>query len=182
MLRIAAILIMMAPFLGWSQTAEEGKSIFTANCAICHNIGKGKLIGPDLAGATERREKEWLFNFIRNSGKVIASGDEIATALFAEFNNMVMPPFDFSDAELESLLAYIGEYKPEEQPVAASTPSISEVNDKETFQAEISYPSWFVYSISAIGAVILVLLFVIMRLVRITKQFCQLERGEIYQK
>jgi len=30
------------------KAAETGQDIFLNNCAACHSIGKGKLVGPDL--------------------------------------------------------------------------------------------------------------------------------------
>jgi cytochrome c2 len=96
---------------------QAGKSIFNANCTACHKLDQ-KAIGPALRGVTDRREIEWAKNFILNSQKVIQSGDPVATALFAEFNNIVMPAMPFlSDDDLNSLLSYI-EYgeKAEETP------------------------------------------------------------------
>lgn len=96
---------------------QAGKSIFNANCTACHKLDQ-KVIGPALRGVTDRREVEWAKNFILNSQKVIQSGDPVATALFAEFNNIVMPAMPFlSEDDLNSLLSYI-EYgdKAEEVP------------------------------------------------------------------
>ena len=85
----------------------EGKKIFTTVCFACHTVGKGKLVGPDLAGVTKRRSREWLHKFIPNSTKFIASGDKDAKAVFEEFNKMVMPPQALSAAKIDSVLAYI---------------------------------------------------------------------------
>lgn len=86
---------------------QAGKSIFNANCTACHKLDQ-KVIGPALRGVTDRREVEWAKNFILNSQKVIQGGDPVATALFAEFNNIVMPAMPFlSDDDLNSLLSYI---------------------------------------------------------------------------
>jgi cytochrome c551/c552 len=86
--------------------AKEAKDMF-AVCAACHTVGNGKLIGPDLKGINERRDEAWLIEFIQNSQKVIQSGDEIAVALFEEYNKIPMPPNDFSGEEVKSLLKYI---------------------------------------------------------------------------
>ena len=86
---------------------EQGKALFTNNCTVCHSLTQ-KVVGPALAGVTERRETDWLLKFIQNSQKVIQSGDETAVALYEEFGKMQMPSFDyFSEAEILSILAYI---------------------------------------------------------------------------
>ena len=37
----------------WAQ--EPGEQLFQASCVVCHSIGDGTRIGPDLAGVTEKR-------------------------------------------------------------------------------------------------------------------------------
>ncbi|MDQ3534398.1 MAG: c-type cytochrome [Bacteroidota bacterium] len=83
-----------------------GKSLFTNECTVCHALDR-KLIGPALAGVTERRPIPWLISFIRNSSKVIQSGDDYAVNLFNQYNKMQMPAFAYSDEEILSILAYI---------------------------------------------------------------------------
>ena len=70
---------------------NEGKELFNQRCAACHNIGGGRLVGPDLAGVSSRRSKNWLNTFIKSSMSMVKSGDETAVALFEEFNKMPMP-------------------------------------------------------------------------------------------
>ena len=47
-------------------SAEKGEEIFQGNCAGCHTIGKGTLVGPDLSGVTLRREENWLIRQIKD--------------------------------------------------------------------------------------------------------------------
>ena len=54
---------------------QNGESIFKGNCTVCHAIND-VVIGPALRDVHERRSEEWLYAFIRNSQKVIQSGDE----------------------------------------------------------------------------------------------------------
>jgi mono/diheme cytochrome c family protein len=84
-----------------------GEKLYTENCKVCHNLNTVTLIGPGLAGINERRPQEWLVPWIKNSQKVIASGDKYAVELFNKFNKVPMPNYDFSDEEIKSLLAYI---------------------------------------------------------------------------
>ena len=86
---------------------EQGKTLFATNCTVCHAISD-RVVGPALAGVTERRTTPWLVQFIKNSQKLIQSGDSEAVALYNEYNKVQMPSFDyFSDEEVMSILAYI---------------------------------------------------------------------------
>lgn len=89
-----------------SQSIEEGKKLFQ-DCKACHNIGGGRLVGPDLAGVTERRDEQWLISFIQNSQEMIQAGDELAVELFNEYNQVPMPSYDYTDDEVRSVLKYI---------------------------------------------------------------------------
>jgi len=115
--------------------AQDGAGLFAVNCAVCHTIGKGKLIGPDLANVQQRRDTEWIIKFIRSSTSVISSGDEVAVALFEEFNNMMMPDQPaFSDEDLVAILTYIEAESPEYDP---STDETSEAVTTEPLVAEV---------------------------------------------
>ena len=61
-----------------------------------------------LGSITHKKDKAWLVRFIKDSQKVIASGDPYANVLAAHYNNAVMPCFNqFSDEEIENILFYI---------------------------------------------------------------------------
>ncbi len=100
---IAVLLIQ----LSMAQGSQSVADLFTIKCAICHTIGGGKLIGPDLQDVTERRSEDWLIEFIRSSQKMINGGDPDAVAVFEEYNKVLMPDPLISDDEIRSLLSYI---------------------------------------------------------------------------
>ena len=89
------------------QAAETGQEIFQNNCAGCHTIGKGKLVGPDLAGVTSRREESWLKRQIKDPEGLIAEKDPIAMRLLKEADNMPMVQLELSDAEIASVIAFL---------------------------------------------------------------------------
>ncbi len=102
--------------LGWLIISTSGAQeitkiddLFKIKCAICHTIGGGKLIGPDLADVTSRRSEEWLLEFIRSSQKMINSGDPDAVAIYEEYNKVLMPDPMIPDDQILSLLNYIEE-------------------------------------------------------------------------
>lgn len=65
--------------------AEVGATVFTQRaCNACHTIGGGRLVGPDLAGVTDRREYGWMLAMIMNPDSMIRA-DSIAKGLFAEY-------------------------------------------------------------------------------------------------
>ncbi|MCB0385418.1 MAG: c-type cytochrome, partial [Bdellovibrionales bacterium] len=89
-----------------SQANPEGSELFKAKCAMCHHIGKGRLVGPDLAGVGEKRSEQWLVGFIKSAQTMVNKGDADAKALVAEYQ-MVMPNQDVTDAQAKAILAFI---------------------------------------------------------------------------
>jgi len=63
---ISALLILISLFGFRVEAQDDGQQLFQV-CSACHTIGKGKLIGPDLQGVTDRLDRDWLKSFILNS-------------------------------------------------------------------------------------------------------------------
>jgi len=118
---LLAALMTIIFFLADNSNANaqnEGKQLFEKNCAVCHKIGGGKLVGPELLGVTERREKAWLLKFIRNSKELIDAGDPIAVKVYEENNKVPMLTFtNLSDGEINSIIDYIEKWEPEKEVV-----------------------------------------------------------------
>ncbi|MDZ7845203.1 MAG: cytochrome c [Anaerolineales bacterium] len=89
------------------QSDSEGQTIFTEKCQSCHTLGGGDTVGPDLAGVTSRRDREWLISFIVSPEEMIQEGDPTANQLLEIFNNLIMPDMGLSELEAEAVLAYI---------------------------------------------------------------------------
>lgn len=87
-------------------TVRTPQDLF-ASCARCHSIGKGKLIGPDLAGIKDRHDSAWFVKFIRSSDSLINAGDTSAKRLFLANEKLPMPNHDFSREEIKALVDYI---------------------------------------------------------------------------
>ena len=104
---IVAFSIMLLLLSSSSLLAQSGEETFKLKCSPCHTIGKGKLVGPDLAGVTKRLEEAWLLKFIKSSQTVINGGDEYAKQKFEEFNKVIMPDPGLNDPEIKTLLTYI---------------------------------------------------------------------------
>ena len=86
---------------------EDGQALFEQMCAGCHTVGGGKLVGPDLQGLADRRDRAWVERFIQAPDEVIASGDPIAKELVDEYG-APMPNVGVSDAQLVALVAFLG--------------------------------------------------------------------------
>lgn len=103
-------LFFFIPFVGH---AQDGKDLFEKNCRVCHHIGEGKLVGPDLMDVTKKRDRQWLEKFITNSQEVIKSGDPVAVKLYEEHNKSLMPSFtQLSSAEINSIIDYLDKWEP----------------------------------------------------------------------
>ncbi len=59
------------------QSSSDGKDIFELKCAACHSIGGGVVVGPDLEGVLDRRDRGWVLDFISMPDQVLGSGDPL---------------------------------------------------------------------------------------------------------
>lgn len=90
-----------------SGDAEKGKATFNSKCTLCHTIGGGKKIGPDLKGVTQRRSEDWLVKFISDPDKMFSEKDPIAMDLLKEFNGVKMPNQGLTPDQVADAIAYL---------------------------------------------------------------------------
>ena len=106
-----------------SKDAEKGEAVYKEKgCPACHTIGGGKLSGPDLLGVTQRREEEWLREWIKSPDKMIMT-DPIAKEMLKEYF-VPMPNQGLTDEEVDEVIIYL-KYKDSEN-------ESSEKNDSES--------------------------------------------------
>lgn len=84
----------------------SGEKLFMANCKVCHAVDQ-RVVGPALKDVHKRQNVEWITAFVKNSQKVIQSGDPYAVKLYEEYNKVQMTSFDFADEEILSIIAYL---------------------------------------------------------------------------
>lgn len=132
----------------------KGETLFKANCMACHQLDK-RTIGPALGGVTERRTTEWLHAWIKNSEKLIASGDADAKAIFEEFNQVPMAPYEdiLSEQDINDILAY-----------TANPPVVEEV-EEEVFvpveRPEVVAERSLIYFITIVGILAIIVALIV---------------------
>lgn len=124
-LSVWAFALLLVPSALWAQDstktggggdAAAGKDLFNNNCQQCHSPGADEVVGPGLKGIMDRRSMEWLIPWVKNSQKVIKSGDAYAVKLYNKYNKTQMQSFNLSDDEIKNIFAYVQAYKPVQQP------------------------------------------------------------------
>ncbi len=141
-------------------TISSGEKLFKANCKVCHSIND-RVIGPALRDLTKRRPTAWIQAFVKNSQKVIKSGDEYALKLYNEYNKIEMTAFDFSDEETMSIIAYVKNESSKEVVVATT-----EATTTGTTQSQET-PSQYI-TIIMVGLVVVLLLILVVLVLVIT--------------
>ncbi len=106
---LVAFLLVISTSQTWADgNPDNGKTLFKANCARCHNITDQKMIGPGLKDVKSRWTDEAnLHAWIKNSSDFLKTGDKYANKLFNDFNGSQMPAFALDDAAINDILAYI---------------------------------------------------------------------------
>jgi mono/diheme cytochrome c family protein len=80
--------LMMAAVTG---SAQEAADFFRENCVSCHTVGGGRLTGPDLKNVTQRKDREWLIEFLQSPQAMMDRGNPYALKLQQEARGVVMP-------------------------------------------------------------------------------------------
>lgn len=137
---IKGILLLVAILLlqsFHSIAAPDGKALFQANCASCHNPLKDAT-GPALQGVSGRvPSKEWLYEWVKKSGGLVTSGDKYANEIFAKWNKTPMTAFpSLKNEEIDSIISYVENFKaPSTSPGPGSATSPAPKSDNTLLYA-----------------------------------------------
>lgn len=105
--------LSLLSFHTFAADVATGKTLFTNNCATCHNKNmKDKLTGPALGGVEERwgGDTKAIYSWVRNSQGLIASGHPRANELWSQWKPTIMTSFpNLKDDEIASILLYIND-------------------------------------------------------------------------
>lgn len=158
------VLLLFSSLQLLAQTSDDaaikaGESLFKANCKSCHAVDR-KLIGPALAGAEARvPSRQWLHDWVRNSSKVIASGDEYANKIYLEYNKSQMTPFtSLKDEDIDNIFAYV-------EAEAANLAKGPVVDPGQPTGSEQGFPKEYLYAIIGGMVLILILLLVVLSII-----------------
>jgi len=92
---------------GADAQVKRGQTLWqNRGCAGCHSIGK-KGIAPDLAGVTQRRSREWLVNWLKDTEGMLQT-DSVAMGLLKEYKGQKMPNQKLSEQDTDAIIAFIG--------------------------------------------------------------------------
>lgn len=130
---------------------SSGGKLFKANCVVCHAVNE-KVIGPALRDVDKRRNLEWIRAFVKNSQKVIQSGDEYAVKLYNEYNKTEMTSFDFEDNEIDAIVAYLKAESAKE--IVVDAPTVTESGSTD----DTEEPSAFINTVMVIMVIVLALI------------------------
>lgn len=86
---------------------NPGEDLFRRRCQVCHTVGAGDTVGPDLLGVTDRRDRAWLVRWLKEPDRMLAEGDPVATALYAKYQELPMPNLRLGDADALALIGYL---------------------------------------------------------------------------
>ena len=153
---------------------KNGESLFKGNCTVCHAIDE-VIIGPALRDVHERRDQEWIYAFIKNSQKVIKSGDEYAVELYNQYNKTLMTSFDFSDEELDAILTYIKDESSKEVEVLVADASLS-IGDVQGGSSVAS--DNFYLSIGLNLFLLIIIIFVLFKFTNLSKKYVILKDNQ----
>ncbi|MDQ3109250.1 MAG: c-type cytochrome [Bacteroidota bacterium] len=133
----------------------DGKALFKANCSSCHNASEVKSTGPGLKGVLGRIPGgDWKYDWVHNSGKLIASGDAYGVKLLAQYKTAMNPFPQLSNEQIDAILAYADTG---DGPKGPTGPKIEEKVVKED-----SIPVFLII-------IVLILLIVLIAILRYTK-------------
>ncbi|MFL6571051.1 MAG: SCO family protein [Burkholderiales bacterium] len=118
----------LATFFGWRERegrsyaearplkTDAGEYLFASRCSVCHSLGQGDKMGPDLLDVTARRERTWLLRYIQVPDQVLASGDPIAKTLYEKYQKARMPNVGLGGADVAAIVSYLEAQSSKDEP------------------------------------------------------------------
>ncbi len=91
---------------------HPGEQLYRTRCTSCHSLigyEEEDALGPDLQGVTQRREMNWLLNWLRVPDQMLKEKDPIARRLYYTYNKLAMPNLRLNKQEAVDLIAYMDE-------------------------------------------------------------------------
>jgi cytochrome c2 len=116
MFRFLASLIFIGFISNNNVFAQDGKALFTAQCANCHKVD-GDYTGPHIKGVRDRSPADWVYKWVANPA---GTNDPYATALKIKWKPTIMNAFPaLKKAEIDAILDYVDTYVAPPKPEGA---------------------------------------------------------------
>lgn len=89
----------------------NGEQLYRTRCMSCHTIdgSEDTRLGPDLLGVTDRRDRDWLVNWLKAPDKMLAEGDPLAIALYQQYNEVAMPNLHLTLVDVRDIILFLEE-------------------------------------------------------------------------
>ncbi len=127
------------------KVTSKGVLLFKTNCSQCHSLYT-KSTGPALIGITERRELEWIIDFVKGPLKKIHSNDSIAIKLALQYSPTIMPNHDFlRDEEIIAIMSAI-HYTPKDMS-QTKEPTKNKIQNLPNYPQNPNYHWGFTFTI-----------------------------------
>ncbi len=169
---VIALYIAATVSITAAPTPEEGKNLFVANCASCHNKNmKDNLTGPALGGVQDRwADRKDLYSWVRNSQGLIATGHPYANQLWAKWKPVLMNPFPgLTDDQIESILLYVDQEYTKKPATATTTGGPGETQKKD------DGGSWL---FAGLAVILGLLAFALMRIINNLGNITRVQEGQ----
>jgi len=99
-LSLMLVLLTLTPLCA---DIEKGKSVYAANCAICHTVNGGRAMGPDFNIVSYTRTKEEIKQYAKDPYSLSEKFGYSANA---------MPTLPLEEEELDDVADYISSLQP----------------------------------------------------------------------
>ena len=117
---VVAILVIAVPVAA----SEEGKAIFEEKCQVCHSIGEGVRLGPDLKDVSFRMDRQEIISFILDPEESGQGMPDLGLSGLDAGNVL-----DYIDSQSALMPALISEEEENPQPVLISDGDIAAGRD-----------------------------------------------------
>ena len=158
--------IITANFVN-AQSFEAGEKVFKQNCAACHKMDK-KVVGPALQNVVADQGAEWVYEWVKNNQALRESGDAHANEVYEEFNQGVMPAYEWlGEASLNDVVQYLADWKGKQE---AKAPVAIPAVPAPMQQAPYEMPIWLKVFAGIVFALVIITSFASIKTTRIVAE------------
>ncbi len=155
----------------------KGKTLWENNCVSCHGLKDEVVIGPGLYQVWERTPgREWMVSWIKNSQKMVQSGDEYAVQVFNQYNQNVMTSFPWPDEDINAVLDYI-EYQSPKEMTKPDEVLVDTKTGALTAEADSGLTNYFNLLLGVLVFTLVLILVVLGIMINVLKRYLNQQEG-----